>query len=253
MTEFLAQDGGVDLEFLRDLLREFVAHDAAGDALDVRQEIVHRFVFAFGAADGKLRACALDQVVEVFLRVAQGLTVGVLAFAADVEVGIESLLEGEDLDLEFFFDEQAQSTLGGLCSGRVGVEVHDYILAEAAEQLGLQLGEGGTGAGDDILESGGEDGDAIHLAFDEDGIVELLDPFLGELKVEQDTALGVDRRLGRVQIFWSGLFVGGESAPGERYDFARFAGDREHDAVAELGVHRGELRAASFEWLGFRR
>ncbi len=60
VTEFLAQDGGVDLEFLRDLLREFVAHDAAGDALDVRQQIVHCLLLALTAAHWKLRPRPLD-------------------------------------------------------------------------------------------------------------------------------------------------------------------------------------------------
>ena len=150
--------------------------------------------FAFGAADRELRAGPLDEVVEIFLRVAERFAVGVFAFAADVEIGIESLLERQHFDLEFFFDQQADGALGGFGSGGVGIEIHDYILAEASEQLGLQFGEGGAGTGDDIVESGGVDGDAIHLAFDEDGVIELLDPFFGEVEVEEDLALRVDRR-----------------------------------------------------------
>ena len=69
---------------------------------------------------------------------AQGLAVSVFALAADVEIGIEALLEREHLDLKFFFDEQAQRALGGFGSGGVGIEVDDDVLAEAAEQLGLQ-------------------------------------------------------------------------------------------------------------------
>ena len=68
----------------------------------------------------------------------QRLAVSVFAFAADEEVGIEALLERQHFDLEFFFDQQAQGALGGFGAGGVGIEVDDHILAEAAEQLGLQ-------------------------------------------------------------------------------------------------------------------
>ena len=244
VAKFLAHHGGVDAQLLRDLVGQFVAHDAAGDALNVRQQIVHRFLLAVSAAHGELRAGALDQVVEIFLRVAQGFAVGVFAFAADVEVGIESLFESEDLDLKLFFDQQADGALSGFGSGGVGIEVHDDVLTEAAEQLGLQLGESGAGAGDDVMKSGGEDGNAIHLAFDQDGVVELLHPFFREVEIEENLALGIDRGLGRIQIFRSGLFVGGQGASGEGDDFSRFARDGEHDAVAEFGVH-GEPESRS--------
>ena len=83
----------------------------------------------------KLRAGALDQVVEVGLGFLQGGAVGIFAFAADEEVGIESGLEGEHLDVELFFDQQAQCAFGGFGSGGVGVEIDDDILAETSEQL----------------------------------------------------------------------------------------------------------------------
>ena len=67
VAEFLAQDGGIDGELLRDLVGQLVAHDAAGHALDVRQEIVDGLLFAFAAADGELRAGAFDEVIEIFL------------------------------------------------------------------------------------------------------------------------------------------------------------------------------------------
>jgi hypothetical protein len=36
------------------------------------------------------------------------------------------------------------------------------------------------------------------LAFDQDGVVELLDPFFGDVEIEQDFAFGVDRSFGGV-------------------------------------------------------
>ena len=63
-------------------MRELVADNAAGNPLDVGQEIIHRFDFAFAAAHGELAAGPLNQVVEVFLRMAQGSPVGFFSLAA---------------------------------------------------------------------------------------------------------------------------------------------------------------------------
>ncbi len=67
VTKFLAQNSRVDLQFLRDVGGEFVADNAAGDALDVRQQIIDRFDLALGGAR-KLGLSALDQIIKVLLR-----------------------------------------------------------------------------------------------------------------------------------------------------------------------------------------
>ena len=43
----------------------------------------------------------------MLLRVAESFAIGVLAFAADVEVGIEAGFEGQHLDVEFLLDQKA--------------------------------------------------------------------------------------------------------------------------------------------------
>ena len=67
MAQLLAKYGGIDAQLLGDLLAQFIAHDPAGDALDVRQKIVHRFLFAFGSAHRKVTSRAVDQIVEILL------------------------------------------------------------------------------------------------------------------------------------------------------------------------------------------
>ena len=102
--------------------------------------------------------------------------------------GSKPLLESQNLDLEFLFNQQAESAFGRLRAGGVGIEIHYDILSKASEQLGLQFGKRRTGTGDYILKSGGEDGDAVHLAFDQNGVVELLDPLFGEIEIEENFA-----------------------------------------------------------------
>jgi hypothetical protein len=160
------------------------------------QKIFDRSIFPFTAAHGELRSRPLDQVIEIFLRILQRRAVGFFAFAADIQIGIESLIERQHFESELFFDQQAQSALGRFGPSGVGIEVHDGILAEPAQQFGLQFGERRARAGDHVMKSGGEDRDAVHLAFDQDGVVEFLDPFLGEIKIEQNLAFGVDGGLG---------------------------------------------------------
>ncbi len=84
-------------------MRQFVAYDAARYSLNVGQQIIHGLYLAFAASHGELRAGALDQVVEIFLRVAQGFAVRFFSFAADVEIGVEALVKGENFDGEFLF------------------------------------------------------------------------------------------------------------------------------------------------------
>src|SRR5208282_1776635 len=52
-------------------------------------------------------------------------------------------------------------------------------------------------------------------------------------------AFGINASLRRIQIFRASFLVSREGASGEGNDFPRFVGDGKHDAVAELGVHRG--------------
>ncbi len=170
VLQFLPQSAGIDAQFLRDFLRQFVADDSAWNALDVGQEMIHRLLFALGTAHGKLGAGAFDQVVEIFLRGLQRGGVGVFAFAADVEIGIETLLEGKHSNVKFFLHEETQRALRGLCSGCIRIEVDDNVLGESSQEFCLQLRERSPGTGDHIVKSGGIDGNAIHLAFDQDGV-----------------------------------------------------------------------------------
>ncbi len=97
-------------------------------------------------------------------------------------------------DVEVLFGEERDGFFGGGGAGGVGVEVDDDALGEAAEEADLHLGEGGAGGGDDVVDAGHVDGDAVHLAFDEEGEVVGADVGLGFVEIEEDLALGVERR-----------------------------------------------------------
>ena len=212
------------------------------------QEIVDGFDLAFRRCAGTGPGRVQSGRRNTSARPCRRRSVGGGSLAAHEEIGIEALLKGDDADLEIFADEQGERTLGGGGSGSVGIEIDDNFFAEAGEQAGLRLGEGGAAGGDDVVVSGVEDGDAIHLAFDEDDVVEAADGFFGEVKIEQHARLAVDGRLGRVEILGAGFVVGGEGAPGEGDDLAGFIADGEDDAVAEFAVERAArvLAGSSF-------
>ena len=207
MPQFLTEYRRVDAKFLCDLLRELVADNPTGHPLDVWQQMLDSFVLTLGAADWELGARPFDQVGKIGLGMTKSFSVGIFALAANIEIRVEARFEGQHLDLKFLFDQQAQGTLGGLRSRSIGIKVHHDVLAEPPEQLGLDLGESGTGAGNHVLETSGVDGDAVHLAFDDDGIF-LANPFLGLVEIEKNSPLGIDRRLRRVQILRPGFVVG---------------------------------------------
>ena len=85
------------------------------------------------------------------------------------------------------------------------------------------------------MDAGHVDGDAVHLAFDEDGEVGFADLGFGFVEIEEDVALGVERGLGRVDVLASCRWV--EGAGGEGDDLAGLVGDGEGDALAEARVH----------------
>ena len=143
---------------------------------------------------GEELAGAVDEVVGVALGGAEGGHVGLDAVLADEAVGVEAAFEGDDFDVEVLFGEQGDGFFGGVGAGGVGVEVDDDALGEAAEQADLHLGEGGAGGGEDVVDAGHVDGDAVHLAFDEEGEVVGAHVGLGLVEVEEDVALGVERR-----------------------------------------------------------
>ena len=149
-----------------------------------------------------------DEVVEIFLRMLQGFIVSNLAFAPDVEVRIESAVQRQHFDLEILADQQRQGAFGRSRTCRVGIEVHDNVLAEASQQPCLQLRERRSRTGDHVVITRCVDGDAIHLAFDQDRVFEFADRLFRFVQVEQHARLGVDRRLRRVQILGTGLLVG---------------------------------------------
>ena len=52
MAQLLAQHGGIDAQAMRNLVGQFVAHDAAGHPLNVRQQVVQGLDLALGSARG---------------------------------------------------------------------------------------------------------------------------------------------------------------------------------------------------------
>ncbi len=245
LFKLLAEDGGVDAEFLCGVGGELVALDAVGHAADVREEEVEGFDLGVCSAAGELVAGVVDEVVGVTFCVAERGHVGLDALFADETVGVETAFEGDDLYFEVLFGEEGD---GFLCCGDacgVGVEVDDDALGKAAEESDLHLGEGGAGGGDNVFNSGHVDGDAVHLAFDEEGEAEGADVGFRLVEVEKDLAFAIEGGLGRVEIFRdvAALFVlGVEGAAGEGDGLALFVGDGEGDAFAEAGV---ELALAS--------
>src|ERR1700723_2962907 len=143
VSQFLSQHCRVNAQLLRDLLAQLVTHDPTRHPLDVWQQVVDRLQLTFGAAHRKMTSRPVDQIVEILLRVLERLAVSILALAPDIQIRIEPLLQGKHLyailDLELFFDQQAECPLRGFGPSRIRIKVDHDLLAEAREQLHLYL------------------------------------------------------------------------------------------------------------------
>ncbi len=163
---------------------------------------------------------ALDEVILLAAGGAKSGDVGRSAALADVAVGVETIFESDDLDLESFFGEHDDGFFRGIGAGGVGIEVDDDLAGEALEQVDLVLGEGGAAGGKHVLDPGEIDGDAVHLAFNEDDEVVLADGLFGLIQIEEHLPLGIERSLRRVHVLWAGLVSGVEGAGCEGDDAA---------------------------------
>src|SRR5262249_22075661 len=139
---------------------------------------------------------------------------------------------------ELFFDKQAECALSSLGTGSVGIKVHNYVLGIASQQTGLEFCERSAGTGDNVVKSGGVNGNAVHLSLDEDCVIELADSFLGEIEIKKDARLGIDGCLWRIQVLRTGFFVSGKRTPRKRDDLAGLVGNGKDHTVAEFGVDR---------------
>ena len=108
MTKFLSQHRRLDAEAVRDFVGQFVAHDAAGHALNVRQQVVQRLDLAFWCTHGMQGPGTLDEVVEILLRMGECLTVGVAPFRRMYRSGSKPASSVKYLDLEVFAHQQRE-------------------------------------------------------------------------------------------------------------------------------------------------
>ena len=189
-------------------------------------------------------AGALDEEVGLAARIADGGGVDFDAALADEAVGIEAAIEGDDLDVEAFFGEQSNGFFGGVAACGVGIEVDDDIGGVAAEHGHLLLSESGSAGGNHVLDAAEKDGDAVHLALNEEGELMLTDGGAGLVEIEEDVSLGVERRLRGVDVLGAGFIASFEGAGGEGDDAAALVGDGKHDALAEAVVDGAKLRFA---------
>src|SRR5437773_12178743 len=105
--------------------------------------------------------------------------------APDRQARTETRSEGQNLDLTFLCHQQAESTFGSLGPSRIRIEIDHYVTRKASQKQRLKLGKGSPRAGDHIVKAGGEYRDAVHLTFDQDGVVQLADRLLGLVEIKQ--------------------------------------------------------------------
>ena len=175
LAQLLAQHGRVDAQLLRGVGGKLVAGELLRQAANVRQQVVHGLYLLLGAGAGEEQPGALDEVIGLAARAAEGRRVGLHAPLADVAVRVEAAVEGDDLDVEALLGEQGDGFLRGIRAGGVGIEVDDDLRGVALENRHLLLGEGRAGGGDHVLNAAQKDRDAVHLALDEQSKLMLAD------------------------------------------------------------------------------
>ena len=125
----------------------------------------------------------------------ESILICVLTFSSDKQIGIESCLQREDANIEFFFDQKPQRALGSLGASRIGIEIDHHLFAESRQQPRLRPGKRGPRTRDYVVKSCGKQRNAIHLPFNQDCVIQRTYRFFCEIEIEQHPRLRVDRRL----------------------------------------------------------
>ena len=172
-----------------------------------------------------------EQELQIRLRPLQFRQVGVASVLLHEGVGVVAARQPHHVDVEPGLDQQLARSLGGVLAGRVGVEVDDHLGHEAVQHLRLLGGERGAAGGDHRQSAGLIQLREVEVALDHDRELGLAQIALGQVQAVEHAALGVDRRLGRVQVLRD--LVRLERAPAEGDDRSGVAGDRHHQPVAE--------------------
>ena len=202
--------------------------------------------FCSARGSGEHLPGALNQVIGLPSRAEHCLGVGFDPALANEPVGVEAALERDELEVEALFGQQGDGLFGCVGSGGVGVEVDHDVGGVALQNRHLLLGKGSSAGGNHVLDPAKKERDAVHLPFDEQRVASLPNGCLRLVEIEEDLALGVERRLRRVDVLGSGLVSRVEGASGERDDAAAFIGNGKHDALAEAVVDRTLASIALF-------
>ena len=129
----------------------------------------------------------------------------VAAVFPEETVGVQILGQDEGLDVHPFLEAQGNGPGAGIPAGRVPVVADDHPRGEARGLGDLMGREGGSQGRDDVGDAGLEEGSIIRVAFDQDGLSRVADGFLAEVKAVQELALGIERRVGRIQVLGLGI------------------------------------------------
>ena len=127
MFQFLPQHCRVNPELLRYLHGQLIAHNATRHALNMRQQMIDCFDFAFGVPRAKLRARPVNEVIKILLRVLQSRAVCVFSLSPNEQIRIEPSLQRENTDVEFLLYQQTQRALRSARSRRIGIEIDDNV------------------------------------------------------------------------------------------------------------------------------
>src|SRR5258706_15477827 len=109
--------------------------------------------------------------------------------------GIRPRLTLPSAVLAFSSPAHRQASSSRLVTRRVGIKVHDDVLAEPAQQSLLRFAECRSGTGDHVVQSGHAHADAVEVPFHHDRVIQLPDRLFGLVQVEEYLSLGIDRTL----------------------------------------------------------
>ena len=195
-SQFFTHHGRVDAELLCRICSEFVPANQAGHLADVGQQIVDRRHLGIGTARREEDAGAVDQVIRMPACFAQRFSIRADAAFANIPVRVEAVFERHDTHLEAFLGQHRNRFFSRIRAGSIGIKIDDDARDIAAQQTYLVFSESRAAGSEHVGDAGRKDGDAVHLALDQQREILLADGSFCLVQIEEHMTLGIEGRLG---------------------------------------------------------
>ena len=212
-------------------VREPISQRSVWNPSRYRQHLVEKFHSTFVGVEVLPRRGAVEQVLQIRLRLPNPFTVGPASVPPDERIRVLARRQDRHVDVKAFCDKHFARFRRGALAGGVRVVAQHDLADESPQLLRLLWRERGPARRHYPLRASLIHLSEVEIALNQDRDPSLTHRVLGEVQPVERPPLRIDRRFRRVQVL--GLLIGINGASAEGDDRSGIPADRNHQPVPE--------------------